>query len=67
MKDKHVQIKKILFPELDQYYFKYILLSTLDIEKGILNFSLLEPIYQNLRSVENYRATNFQLMLNKFI
>jgi len=40
-------------------------LSTLDFQKGRLNCSLLEPIDQNLRSVDNYRETNFLVDLEQ--
>jgi hypothetical protein len=65
MKDKNVEIKQILFPELDQDSSKSRLLSALDFEKGRLNLSLLEPNDQNLRSVDNYRATNFSVDLEQ--
>jgi hypothetical protein len=65
MKDKNVEIKQILLPELDQDSSKSRLLSALYFEKGRFNLSLLEPNDQNLRSVDNYRATNFSVDLEQ--
>ena len=63
MKEKTVQIKQIFLPELDRDSSKSRLFSPLYFEKGRLNLSPLKPIDQNLRSVDNYRATKFSVDL----
>jgi hypothetical protein len=65
MKEQKCKDQTIFFPKLDQYSSKSILFSTLDFEKRIFNLSLLEFNDQNLRSVDNYRATNVSVYLEQ--